>query len=107
MSENVQKEPCPTIGGECSGYSPEYYDINDSKWHPVPWREVTSKGDSPWPRMNGHVLATIGLMGEHQALAMAHKFAAVCEAESFREPPKVRIVEYRIVYDVKATRVEP
>ena len=52
--------------------------------------------------MNGGILRTIYLLGYSQAMALA--WGAIAESEF--QTLKVRVIPYRIVYDIKATKAE-
>ena len=62
------------------------------------------KGGVPFPLSTGGVLSTIGLCSRHQALAIAHAFGAVAEAEG--RTVAIRVWPYYVQYDIKARAME-
>ncbi len=90
-------EYCPTQSGSFTAYEPQWMHPADG-WTRIPQQLITD--GVPFPMGTGGVLQTIGLCGKHQALAIAHAFAAVGEADA--RAPEVRIQPYRVHYEIKA-----
>lgn len=103
MSDSHHEPPeyCPTQSGSFTAYQPEWLRPGDG-WTPIPTTLITD--GVPYPAATGGILQTIGLCGRHQALAIAHAFAAVGDADG--GAPEVRIQPYRVHYDIKAKRVD-
>ena len=97
-------EWCPSMSGNCSGWAPEYYDYDRNEWRPIPVSQSKQWG-VPHPSFNGGVLLALGMYGEHQALALAHMYAAGQEADWRTGWPTVRVQKYEVVFDLKARKV--
>jgi transposase InsO family protein len=92
------------MGGTYDAYSVEHFDDVSGKWKDLPteWRD--DGVGAPMPKCMGGVTAFIGLLGEAQANAIMWQAQAF--AESKGERFKLRVVEYQVVYDIKARKVE-
>lgn len=92
---------CPTRVGEFKGYQPEWLD--GDKWRPIPVQSDSMCG-APFPSLLGGVLATIGLFGYSQAMAIAWHYSAIKEARG--DVTAVRVSACDVIYDIKANKME-
>ena len=99
----LPKDACPTQGGTTVGYVVEFLD--DDKWKPVNLYTVPDFMGVPTGGFVPGVFDTLrcGIHGYASAMALAWQFAARTERIIFEQ---VRLVPYRIVYDIKAWRKE-
>ncbi len=104
MSDEKKVKPCPTMHGTHSAYQPEWREGHDGKWQPIPTEKRGACGvpqTGPVPGVN----STVGLHGYKQAMALAWWFAAHADAEHALLV-EVRVVPYRVEFDIKATADE-
>jgi hypothetical protein len=105
---NFNSEAMPTQGGTYSAWVPEYQDKTDERtpdgWLQVPMRR-SDQGIPGAPYYDGLNL-TIGMCSFAQANAIAWSHAAAVEAQTGKTVP-VRVVEYRVKYDIKCYRALP
>lgn len=99
-------EALPTQGGTYSAWVPEFQGEVD-KLSPDGWRRVpTAQSDrdgipgAPW---NEGINATIHMFSFAQANALAWSYAAYVEAATGHQPA-IRVIEYRVKYDIKCYR---
>ncbi len=97
----MSEEYCPTQSGTFQAYQIEYFDRDDG-WRPIPIK----MGDNgiPFPSAGRGILETIGLYGLSQAHTLAWQFSAGAEARGISVD--VRVVAYKLQYDIKAKRME-
>lgn len=101
----IKEDYCPAQSGNFIGYEPEYKDsLGEWKRVPIETNYYPSTKGMPPPLCMGGVLNTLGLFGHAQAMALAYSFAAHYAASGAE--PEVRIVKYRIEYDLKAKKLE-
>jgi hypothetical protein len=101
-------EAFPTQGGEYSAYVPEWFS-GDKSVSPDGWQDIriavieathgVPVNGGPTPGIN----STIGMYTKAAATALAWQFAAMTEARD-GHVPKVRVVGYRVRYDIKCYR---
>ena len=96
-----------TQNGIFTGYKPEFrMKVGDVS---TDWRSVRIKSGKkgvPYPTRFGGVLNTIGLFGMPQAKALGYSFVADFEANPNEIGSiEIRIIEYEVVYDIKARKV--
>jgi hypothetical protein len=102
---NDEIKTYPTIGGTTFGYLPEYLNPKkEGEWLPVPYTAVEGLNGIPFPRGDRCVLDAIHLLGSDQARAIAWIFSA--RAAAVGQTFVMRIVEYKIVFDIKAYKAE-
>lgn len=100
----IKDEWCPTMGGTYDAYDVEYLDDIENRWRSLPVEKRTDGIGAPTPLYMGGVTSTVGLYGQAQANAIM--WQAKAHAEAVGEKLMVRVVEYQIVYDIKARKVE-
>lgn len=93
-----------TMGGTIIGHLPEYKTYGEDKWRVVPTETRDSNIGVPYPLIFGGVTQEAHLFGHAQAQALAWTYKAFCEANGdlFTE---TRVVDYEIVFDIKARRI--
>jgi hypothetical protein len=95
----------PTQSGEYTAWLPEYQgevnDLSPDGWRTVPMR-TDPRGAPSSPYMEG-VTLQIGMCSFAQANAIAWQHAAIMESKTGR-PCAVRVVAYKIKYDIKCYR---
>ena len=98
---------CPTQGGEFTAYLPEWRLSDTDDWADVPIKYIDSNapGAQPFPRAFGGICSTICLFGYAQAQAMAWGYAA--GADEVGKKIEVRVQAYKVVYDIKAQKIDP
>lgn len=103
MTDTHHEKPeyCPTQSGSFTAYEPQWLHPADG-WTRIPTTSGTY--GVPYPALTGGVLQTIDLYSQHQALSLAHAFAAMREADG--NLPTVRIQPYRVHYDIKAKKMD-
>ena len=92
---------CPTQSGTFTAYRAEYRLIDsykNPKWKTIPI--IKNQTGVPYPEQFGGILSTIHLFGYAQAKALAWTWAA--QAEERGEVVDVRLVEYKVEFDIKA-----
>ena len=101
LNDNNNIDWCPTKGGTFTAYEAEWESAPD-KWSIIQSTTELSISGAPFPRYDGGICQSIGLMGHAQANAVAWSFAAQAEAQG--KEIKVRVQPYEIVYDIKARK---
>ena len=91
---------CPTQHGTLTAYEPEYWDRDREKWRRIPLHRSEHGVPGPVSHAPADIL---GLCGYAQAMALAWQYAASIAAERYYGPP-VRVVAYRVKYDLEAER---
>lgn len=89
--------------GELRGYLPQYLN-GEGYWQAIEIENIdieNGAGGVPGPRVGRGILAEMDLYGLHQALTVAHWYAAMCESRGTC-PPEVRAQSYLIKYAITA-----
>jgi hypothetical protein len=96
------KEAMPTQGGTTSGWKPQF--LSADGWKDIPLSDGRGRlDDVPDGAFCHGIRSTMYLCGYAQAQALAWAFSAHSEAQT-RKPCEIRVVEYRIHYDIKCYR---
>jgi hypothetical protein len=104
----VTTEAMPTQGGEYCAYAPEWFS-GDKSISPDGWQRIhttTLQGVPGIPASGGSMPGinhTVGLFTQAAANALAWQYAACVEARDGRAP-EVRVIGYRVKYDIKCYR---
>lgn len=86
--------------GSYIAYQPEY--LSGDEWKSIPIE--TSRAGIPPPAIHGGISALVDLYGKHQALALAHTFAAY-QAANGHMSVEVRAYPYRVNFEVKVSAI--
>ncbi len=97
---NEPTKYCPTQAGSFEAFEAQWKSGED--WRDVP--TVRHRNGVPSPLMTGGISDAIGLLGFHQAHALAHGFAA--DAKASGKDIEIRVRKYRVEYDIKAKLIE-
>jgi len=100
--EKTEPDHSAREAGTFVAYQPEFREWSGARWMPVTVKEA--EHGTPYPIGHAGILGTIELYGLEQAQALAWDFAAKAEAVGSRA--YVRIVSYKVAYEIKATRDE-
>ena len=100
------KKEGPYLSGTHTAYRAEF--LEDGKWKVIPTGKrpnVPGLNGVPAPAVHGKANDIVGVMGFHQALAIAHWFLADFESDLYgpAKRPKVRIQGYDLKFEVRTT----
>jgi len=100
--KHEEEKACPTMAGTYYAYDVE--ERRDGKWMRCPRKRVPGNAGIPGPAYNGGINEALQLLGYEQALALYWRARAemASEARGWAEKDKLRIVEYRVEFELKA-----
>jgi len=101
MMEDDNQTPIPTQGGQIYGYEVQIKRSKDS-WEPA--NMIKDKSGVPLPLMHNGILNTMGFYGYAQSKSLAWMIKAIAASEG--KQIDVRIVPFKIIYDIKCYILE-
>ncbi len=106
-TDQFVSEALPTQSGDVRAWRPEYLGPKTERcpdgWHAVPTMQCNDSEGIPASGFAALIVTHVGLCSYEQAQALAWQHAAIV-ATQVGARPVVRVVEYRVVYDIKCYR---